>query len=348
MKKTVNKLSAVILSLLLMAGCGAIQPNTDASVSSSTGSVEEQSKSSSQTEVQSSSADETVANPNTSTVYMTTDITSEGLMAIYAALGHELNGNTAIKLHMGEPGGNNYLKPDLVKDLVQSVNGAIVDSNTAYGGQRASTALHLQVAEDHGFAAIAAIDILDADGDLEIPVEGGVNLTSNKVGSHLENYDSMLVLTHFKGHAMGGFGGAMKNISIGIASVAGKGRIHTGNESTVWQGDQDRFLESMAEAAMSVDNYFGDEILYINVLNNISVDCDCSPNPAAPDMHDIGILASTDPVALDQASIDLIYTAADGGSVVARIESRNGLHIFDHTETLGFGNRAYELVNIDA
>lgn len=296
-----------------------------------------------------SNANVKASDDEVSTVYMTTNISSEGLMAIYKALGREATGNVAVKLHMGEPGGHNYLSPNLVKDFVQSVGGTFVDSNTAYGGQRASTAMHLQVAKDHGFAAIAPVDILDANGTINLPIWNGTHLTEDVVGSHLENYNFVVVLSHFKGHAMGGFGGAIKNMSIGIASVAGKCLIHTaGNSSSsIWGGDQDDFLESMAEAAKAVADYEGENILYINVMNNLSVDCDCDSSPADPTMEDIGILASLDPVALDKACVDLVYSAPDGQDLIERIESRNGLLTLDHAEGIGLGSQSYELVRID-
>lgn len=284
-------------------------------------------------------------------VYMTTDISSDGLMAIYAALGRPADGdNVAVKLSMGEPGGHNFLQPDLIQALVEEVGGTIVDSNTAYGGRRASTALHYQTAEDHGFAAIAPVQILDEDGDMRIPVEGGQRLTENIVGGHFADYDFYVVLSHFKGHAMGGFGGAIKNISIGISSPAGKLLQHSGgHSSTSWGGGtQDEFLEAMAEAAKSVDDYMGDNVLYISVMNNLSVDCDCDSNPAEPDMHDIGILASTDPVALDQACVDLVYAAEDGQSLINRIESRNGIHTLEYAEEIGLGNRTYQIVRVSS
>lgn len=283
-------------------------------------------------------------------VYMTTDISSAGLMKIYNALNRPATGEkVAVKLSMGEPGGHNFLQPALIQELVQTVNGTIVDSNTAYGGRRASTALHYQTAEDHGFTAIAPVQILDEDGDARIPVTGGERLTENIVGGHFTDYDFYVVLSHFKGHAMGGFGGAVKNISIGISSPAGKMLQHSGghSESSWGGGTQDEFLEAMAEAAKSVDDYLGDNILYISVMNNLSVDCDCDSNPAAPDMHDIGILASTDPVALDQACVDFVYAAEDGQSLVSRIESCNGIHALEHAEKIGFGSRDYQIVSID-
>ena len=286
-----------------------------------------------------------------SIVYFTPDISPEGLMAVYEALGWEPTGNVAVKLSTGEPPASNYLDPDLIKDLVQSVDATIVECNTAYGGSRTETAMHMQVAEDHGFTAIADVDILDADGSMELPVEGGTRLETNLVGSHFENYDSYIVLSHFKGHAMAGFGGAIKNISIGLGSKEGKCLIHTsGNSHTSpWGGDQTGFTESMAEAGKSVSDYLGngERIIYISVLNNISIDCDCDGNPAEPDIHDIGIVASTDPVAIDQACIDLAFAAEGSQSLQDRVNSRNGLHTLEHAEEIGLGNRYYELVNID-
>ena len=285
-------------------------------------------------------------------VLMTEDISPAGLMAIYEALGRSASGNVAIKLHTGEGENSNNLEPAFIKDLVDEVDGTIVECNTAYGGARASTALHLQVVEDRGYTAIAEVDIMDADGGIEIPVTGGKWLTTNQVGKNFVNYDFFILLSHFKGHMMGGFGGALKNMSIGIASSEGKSLIHTAGKERTGIGFRtpvDDFTESMAEAAKSVSDYLnhGEDILYINVVNRISVDCDCVANPAEPDMHDIGILASLDPVALDQACVDLIYAAPDGASVIARIESRNGTHILEHAQTIGFGSREYRLVGID-
>ena len=281
-------------------------------------------------------------------VYMTTDISSEGLISVYEALDVSPTGRVAVKLSTGEPG-SNYLRTDLIGDLVQSFpDVAIVECNTAYGGSRANTAMHYQVAEDHGYTDIAEVDIMDENGSMTIPVVGGENLTENYVGENFANYDYFVVLSHFKGHAMAGYGGAIKNISIGIASSEGKAHIHSGGTGgSMWSGEQDAFLESMAEAAKSVVDYLNGNILYINVMNRLSVDCDCDGSPAEPDMHDIGILASTDPVALDQACIDLVYAAEDGQSLVNRIESRNGLHTLEHAEKIGLGSREYELVNID-
>lgn len=286
---------------------------------------------------------------NASIVYIITDISSESLVEIYEALNWEPSKEVAVKLSTGEPPASNYLDPDLIAELVHRVDGTIVENNTAYGGSRSSTAMHYQVAEEHGFTAIADVDILDEDGSTSLPVENGEHLTENLVGSHFNNYDSYLVLSHFKGHAMAGYGGAIKNISIGLASSEGKTIIHTANEGgSMWDADQNSFLESMAEAAKSVTDTLGDRIVYINVMNRLSVDCDCDGNPAEPDMHDIGILASTDPVALDQACIDLVYEAEDGESLVNRIESRNGLLTLQHAEEIGLGSRSYQLVDINA
>ena len=282
-------------------------------------------------------------------VYYSANITPESLMAVYNALEWTPTGNVAVKLSTGEPPASNYLDPDLIKDLVQSVDGTIVECNTAYGGDRASTALHLQVAEDHGFTAIADVDIMDADGEMTLPVEGGTRLTENYVGSHFADYDSFLVLSHFKGHAMAGFGGAIKNISIGIGSSQGKLWIHSaGSPAGGFGGDQEAFLEAMGDAGKSVSDSLnnGENIVYVNVMNRLSVDCDCDGNPAEPDMHDIGILASRDPVALDQACIDLVRASADGGSLMERVESRNGIHTLENAETIGLGGRSYNLVQL--
>lgn len=285
----------------------------------------------------------------TPVVYMTREITPEGLMAVYQALQWEPQGRVAVKLSTGEPPASNYLRPELIAGLVQSLDGTIVECNTAYGGSRAETAMHYQVAEDHGFTAIADFQILDEEGSMTLPVQGGTRLSENYVGAAFEDYDSYLVLSHFKGHSMAGYGGAIKNISIGLGSSEGKVWIHSAGSSRTnpWGGDQDAFLESMAEAGKSVSDYLGNQIVYINVMNRLSVDCDCDGNPAEPDMHDIGILASTDPVALDQACIDLVYGAEDGQSLVNRIESRNGLHTLEHAQQIGLGSRSYELVSID-
>lgn len=285
-----------------------------------------------------------------SIVYMTAEITPEALMEIYTALGTGLEGNqTAVKLSTGEPPASNYLDPNLIKELVQSVNGTIVECNTAYGGSRSETAMHYQVAEDHGFTEIADVVIMDEDGSATIPVEGGTHLKENYVGAHFPEYDGFLVLSHFKGHAMAGFGGAIKNISIGIGSAEGKCLIHTAGSShdSPWGGEQNAFLESMAEAGKSVVDALDGNILFINVMNHLSIDCDCDGNPAEPDIHDIGILASADPVALDQACVDLIYQSEGREALVSRMESRNAELVLEHGEEIGLGSRSYQLKRID-
>lgn len=293
-----------------------------------------------------------------STVYMTTDISPEGLDSVYKMLNAEPQGNVAIKLSTGEAGNPNHLSPDLIKDLVQSVDGTIVECNTAYGGsKRAETAMHMEVAKEHGFTEIADVDIMDVDGYMVIPVEGGQHLSENWVGKNLADYDYVIVLSHFKGHPMAGFGGALKNISIGIGSREGKVRIHSAGRSSnpalfnymALTTNQNDFTDSMAEAAKSVSDYedHGQNIIYISVMNHMSVDCDCVSQPAEVDMHDIGILASTDPVALDQACVDLVFTAKDGDSLQNRILEKNGLNILTHAEEIGLGNRAYNLVMVD-
>lgn len=252
-------------------------------------------------------------------VYMTTDISPAGMMTVYNALGWEPTGKVAVKLSTGEPPASNYLRPELIADVVKEVDGTIVECNTAYGGSRAQTAMHYQVAKDHGFTTIADFQILDEDGSMSLPVTGGTRLRENYVGAAFDDYDSYLVLSHFKGHAMAGYGGAIKNISIGLGSSRGKSHIHSGGTGgSMWGGEQNAFLESMAEAGKSVSDHLGNgkRIVYINVMNRLSVDCDCDGNPAEPDMHDIGILASTDPVALDQSCIDLMCSADDGKSLI--------------------------------
>ena len=291
-------------------------------------------------------------------VYMVKDITPENLVRVYEALGRPATGRVAVKLSTGEPGGHNFLQPALIEGLVKRVNGTIVECNTAYGGRRSSTADHLKAAEEHGFTAIAKVDIMDADGEFNLPVRDTTHIRYDIVGSHLKNYDFMINLAHFKGHAMAGFGGAIKNQSIGVASANGKAYIHTAGKvkevGALWQNlpKQEAFLESMAAAAQGVADYFGDKILYINVMNNLSVDCDCDAHPADAKMQDIGILASTDPVALDQACLDLVYavkptTDNDNRPLIERIESRNGKHTVDYAAQIGLGSQQYKLVRLD-
>ena len=290
-----------------------------------------------------------------SKVYFTKEITPESLIKIYEAMGKELPGKVAVKLSTGEAGGDYYLNPNLIKDLVHKVNGTIIECNTAYAGKRNTTKDHWETIKDHGFMEIAKVDIMDEEGDMAIPVENGFHLKENYVGEHLKNYDSILVLSHFKGHAMGGFGGALKNISIGIGSSNGKAWIHTAGKTKkpeeLWDNlpEQDHFLESMADASKAVIDYIGKEnMLYINVANNLSVDCDCDSNPHVPEMADLGIFASVDPVALDQACYDAVINAEDPGkkALIERMDSRHGIHTVEAANKLGIGNREYEIVNI--
>lgn len=282
-------------------------------------------------------------------VYYISEISPQSLVKIYKALEWTNTSPTAVKIASGEPPMSNYLRPELIEDLVKLVDGTIVECNTAYAGQRAATAEHYQVAEDHGYTDIAEFQVLDEYGSMEIPVTGGERLTGNLVGAHFADYGSYIVLSHFKGHQMAGYGGAIKNASIGLASAMGKVRIHSGGTSdTHWHDElQTEFLESMAEAAKSVRDYLGDRVIFINVMNRISIDCDCNGNPAEPDIHDIGILASTDPAAVDQACIDLVQHAEGNERLLRRIENRMGLHTLEHAEKIGLGSRYYRLVNLD-
>lgn len=289
-----------------------------------------------------------------SKVYFTTDISPEGLNRIYDALNVELNGNVAVKISTGEPGGHNFLSPDLIAGLVSRLSGTIVECNTAYEGRRNTSEAHWQTFKDHGFLDIAPCDLMDEDGDMPLPVRKGHHLTVNWVGNHLANYQSMLVLSHFKGHAMGGFGGALKNMSIGVASARGKHVIHTNGSDdmsfeALFTADHDSFLESMADADQSVMNYMGSKnIVYINVANKLSVDCDCDAHPHDPEMADLGIFASLDPVAVDQACVDAVYQSPDPGkaALIERMESRNGIHTIEAAVAHGLGNREYEIVTI--
>lgn len=302
-------------------------------------------------------------------VYFTHEITPESLVKIYEALNVPLNDKkVAIKISTGEAGNNNYLKPELIKNLVEKVKGTIVECNTAYEGARNLTDAHLQTVKDHGFTAIADVDIMDSDGEIEIPVHGGKHLEVDIIGKNFDNYDAMINLAHFKGHQMGGYGGVLKNQSIGIASSVGKVYIHTAGKSRDLEKfyrcfdtpesmaemlpPQDDFLEAMAEAAKAVADYYAEQqkpILYINVMNNLSIDCDCAVEPEAPCMADIGIAASLDPVAIDQACIDMIWNSTDPGRdhFVERVEQQNGRHIIETAAELGLGFRDYELVNLD-
>lgn len=345
MNKKIHFIVTVVASAALLAGCSQPEEAVPQNMNSQ---KEGSGKSTSEVQNITSSEISMAGQPEEgAVVYMTADINSDSLMEIYQALGAAPTGRVAVKLSTGEPG-SNYLRTDLIGGLVQSLQAAIVECNTAYGGARSNTAMHYQVAKDHGYTAIADIDIMDEGGSMTLPVTGGTNLTENYVGEHFSDYDYYVILSHFKGHAMAGFGGAIKNISIGLASAEGKNHIHTaGKGGSMWSASQDPFLESMAEAGKSVADALNGNILYINVMNRLSVDCDCDTSPAEPDMHDIGILASYDPVALDQACVDLVYAAADGQSLVNRIESRNGIHTLEQAEKIGLGSRTYTLVNLD-
>ena len=285
-------------------------------------------------------------------VYFTRQITPQSLIAIYEKLEKQLSGRIGVKISTGEAGGHNYLKPELIGDLVKKLNGTIIECNTAYAGRRNTLSEHLKVVEEHGFTKIAKVDIMDATSEFEIPVAKGKHLDVDIVGGNLKNYDAILNLAHFKGHMMGGFGGVLKNQSIGVASSAGKAYIHTAgatrdvNELWGKLPAQNDFLESMAEAAEAVADYMKGNIVYIDVMNNLSIDCDCDSNPEAPCMEDIGILASIDPVAVDQACIDMIWNSQDKGRdhFIERVERQNGRHILPYAESLGLGSREYELI----
>ncbi|MDE5705366.1 DUF362 domain-containing protein [Muribaculum sp.] len=289
-------------------------------------------------------------------VYYIKDINPENLLKIYRALGRNVDGNNvAVKISTGESGKSNHLSPALIAPFVNEVKGTIVECNTAYGGNRSTTADHLKAAEEHGYTAIAKVDIMDADGDTAIVVDGGLRLDKNLVGRHLADYDFLVVLSHFKGHAMGGFGGALKNVAIGIASADGKAYVHSAGKvsdpAVLWDNiaEQTAFLESMADACKSVFDMYGDKKLFINVANRLSVDCDCNGNPDAPEMGDIGILASLDPVALDRACVDMVVNSDDPGkaALIERINSRQGTHILDAAEKLGIGSQKYTLVTLE-
>ena len=289
-------------------------------------------------------------------VYFTKEITPESVIKMYEKIGKELLGKVAVKLHSGEQGNQNYIRPEFVKAIVERVNGTVVECNAAYEGARNSTEKHKKLIEDHGWTKYFDVDIMDADGDdMVLDIPNGKVLKQNFVGKNMKNYDSMLVLSHFKGHPMGGYGGALKQLSIGCASSEGKSWIHsagkTKDQTIVWENlpEQNLFLESMADAASSGVNYFKDNILFINVMCNLSVDCDCCAVAEDPCMKDIGILASTDPIAIDQACIDLIYNSKDPGRdhFVERVERQNGRHTIDAAAELGFGTKEYELINVD-
>ena len=291
-----------------------------------------------------------------SKVYFIKEITSENIIKIYNALGKKLEGNVAVKLHSGEKGNRNYLKPEFVKDIVKYVNGTVVECNTAYEGARNTTEKHRKLIKEHEWEKYFSFDLMDASGpDLELDIPNGKVLKKNYVGKNLANYDSMLVLSHFKGHAMGGYGGALKQLSIGCASSKGKTLIHTAgvtdNQYELFNNlpEQDKFLEAMADAASSVVNYFNGNIVYINIMKNISIDCDCDGNASLPCMNDIGILASIDPVAVDQACLDLVYNSNDLGKekLIKRIESLHGIHTIEAASELEIGSRDYDLIVVE-
>lgn len=288
-------------------------------------------------------------------VYFTSKVTPKDMIEIYEKLGVKLTGKVAVKLHSGEKGNQNYLRPEFVKEIVKYVNGTVVECNTAYGGARNTSEKHKELLKEHGWNKYFDVDLMDEEGpDKVLKIENGKVLKENYVGKNIDKYDSMLVLSHFKGHPMGGYGGALKQLSIGIASSEGKAWIHSAGQSkdqyTIWDDlpEQDKFLEAMADAAFSVHKLFEGKIVYINVMKNLSVDCDCCAVAEDPCMKDIGILASLDPIALDKACIDLIYNSKDPGRnhFVERIERQNGIHTIDSALELGFGTKDYELINI--
>lgn len=284
-----------------------------------------------------------------SKVYFSKNITADEIVKMYEKLGITLPGNVAVKVHSGEAGNQNFLGPDLYKEVINKVNGTVVECNTAYAGKRNTTEEHLQTMKEHGWTENFKVDIMDADGEIELPIPNGVQIKVNYVGKNIEKYDSMLVLSHFKGHPMGGFGGALKNISIGIASSHGKAYIHgAGDVEKIWTADGNAFKEAMADADKSIMDYFKENIAFINVMANMSVDCDCCAVAEDPCMKDIGVLASLDPVALDKACLDLVYTSKDPGRdhLIERIEARNGAHIIEAAEKLGVGSTEYELIEI--
>ncbi len=284
-------------------------------------------------------------------VYFTRTIAPEKVLELYGMLGKELTGNVAIKLHSGEVGNQNFLKPDFWKPIIDSVGGTVVECNTAYEGQRNTTEKHLKTLEQHGWSRYFNVELLDAEGpDKKLEIPNGKVIKENYVGKAIDKYDSMLVLSHFKGHPMGGYGGALKQLSIGVASSYGKAYIHgAGEPEKIWTSDHDMFLKSMADAASSVVDYFKGNIAYINVMKNMSVDCDCCAVAEDPCMQDIGILASLDPIAIDQACLDLVYASDDPGRdhLIERIESRNGILTVEAAAELGFGSREYELVEVN-
>ena len=285
-----------------------------------------------------------------SKVYFTKELTKEAVLKMYQVLEKDLKGNVAIKVHSGEAGNQNYIKPEMYEDVINHLSGTIVECNTAYEGERNTTEKHKKLIENHGWNKYYNVDLLDETDEIELNIPEGRIIKKNYVGKNIEKYDSMLVVSHFKGHPMGGYGGALKQLSIGVASSHGKAYIHgAGEEEKIWTAEHDLFLESMADAAKSVIDYFDNNIAYINIMKNMSVDCDCCAKAEEPCMKDIGILSSTDPVALDQACIDLIYNSSDEGKnhLIERIESRHGIHTIEAASELNIGSREYELIYID-
>jgi len=285
-----------------------------------------------------------------SKVYFTKEITKEAILKMYQVLEKELTGNVAVKVHSGEAGNQNYLRPEMYEDVIKHLNGTVVECNTAYDGERNTTEKHKRLLDTHNWTKYYKVDLLDESEEIELEIPNGKIIKKNYIGKNIENYNSMLVVSHFKGHPMGGYGGALKQLSIGLASSHGKAYIHgAGEEEKIWTADHDLFLESMADAAKSVVDYFDNNIAYVNVMCNMSVDCDCCAKAENPCMKDIGILSSTDPVALDQACIDLVYNSNDEGKshLIERIESRNGIHTIEAASELNIGSREYELINID-
>ena len=338
--------AVIVIAALNIQNCSSDSPTTN----------EVSSSSETQSSIDASSSSIQDTDDGKPVVYMTNKITPEGLVAVYEALGLEASGKVAVKLSTGEPANKKFfLNPNLIKNLVQKVNGTIIECNTAYGGKRDNTALHEQIAIDHGFTAIATVVIMDKNGYDSIPVTVPTSTKRLKgwdyVGKAFKDYNFHIVLSHFKGHTMGGFGGALKNMSIGYASSMGKSWIHSAGTSRTspfgGSNTQDAFLESMAEAAKAVADANKGKILYINVLNNISIDCDCMSNIADPKIADIGILASLDPVALDQASLDLVDKAPNNKDLLDRIKSKNGRHTVEHAELIGLGKRDYKLVEVE-
>lgn len=283
-------------------------------------------------------------------VYFTREITPQKVVEMFKVLNKELPGKVAVKVHSGEKGNQNYLHPEFMKDAIEYVNGTVVECNTAYEGERDTTQKHVKLMQEHGWSKFFDVDIMDSEEeDIVLDIPNGKVIKKNYVGKNMKNYDSMLVLSHFKGHPMGGYGGAIKQLSIGCASAYGKAYIHgAGNPEELWTANHDKFLESMADVASSVVNYFKGNIVYINIMCNMSVDCDCCAIAEDPCMKDIGILSSLDPIALDKACVDLVYKSTDPGRdhLVERIESRNGTHTIDEAEKLGFGTKEYELIEI--